>query len=63
MAKLFFLSDFDFFLVEDIAHRFGVSVRLLQRNLSAESTNFKQELQAVQKAMTFSYLKMNYQLR
>ncbi|AGZ22394.1 helix-turn-helix domain-containing protein [Streptococcus suis] len=58
MAKLFFLSDFDFFLVEDIAHRFGVSVRLLQRNLSAESTNFKQELQAVQKAMTFSYLKM-----
>ncbi|HFI0090658.1 TPA: AraC family transcriptional regulator ligand-binding domain-containing protein [Streptococcus suis] len=47
-----------FFLVEDIAHRLGVSVRTLQRNLSAENTSFKQELQAVQKAMTFSYLKM-----
>lgn len=58
MAKLLFLSDFDFFLVEDIAHRLGVSIRLLQRNLSAENTSFKQELQAVQKAMTFSYLKM-----
>ncbi|WP_421459432.1 helix-turn-helix domain-containing protein [Streptococcus suis] len=46
------------FLVEDIVHRLGVSVRSLQRNLSAENTSFKQELQAVQKAMTFSYLKM-----
>ncbi|HFI0467848.1 helix-turn-helix domain-containing protein [Streptococcus plurextorum] len=45
-------------MVEDIAHRLGVSVRTLQRNLSAENTSFKQELQAVQKAMTFSYLKM-----
>lgn len=46
------------FLVEDIAHRLGVSVRTLQRQLSTENTSFKQELQAVQKAMTFSYLKM-----
>lgn len=46
------------FLVEDIAERLGVSVRTLQRNLSAENTGFKQELQAVQKAMAFSYLKM-----
>ncbi|HEL2651186.1 TPA: hypothetical protein T0G97_001359 [Streptococcus suis] len=30
----------------------------LQHNLSAENTNIKQELQAVQKVMTFSYLKM-----
>ncbi|HEM5964296.1 TPA: hypothetical protein U2B31_002025 [Streptococcus suis] len=37
------------FLVEDIVHRLGVSVRSLQRNLSAENTSFKQELQAVQK--------------
>lgn len=44
------------FLIEDIAHRLG---RTLQRNLSAENTSFKQELQAVQKAMAFSYLKMN----
>ncbi|WP_321538188.1 hypothetical protein [Streptococcus suis] len=36
-----FLSDFDFFLVEDIAHRLGVSMWLLQRNLSAENTSFK----------------------
>lgn len=47
-----------FFLVEDIANSLGVSTRTLQRNLSAENTSFKQELQAVQKAMTFSYLKM-----
>ena len=47
-----------FFMVEDIAHRLGLSVRTLQRNLSAENTSFKQELQAVQKAMAFSYLKM-----
>lgn len=47
------------FLIEDIAHRLGLSVRTLQRNLSAENTSFKQELQAVQKAMAFSYLKMN----
>ncbi|MFN8649024.1 helix-turn-helix domain-containing protein [Streptococcus sp.] len=46
------------FMVEDIAHRLGLSVRTLQRNLSAENTSFKQELQAVQKAMAFSYLKM-----
>ncbi|MBM7635497.1 AraC family transcriptional regulator [Streptococcus saliviloxodontae] len=50
------------FLVEDIAHRLGVSVRTLQRQLSAENTSFKQELQAVQKAMTFSYLKMQLPL-
>lgn len=48
-----------FFSVEEIAHRLGVSVRTLQRNLSAENTNFKQELQAVQKTMAFSYLKMS----
>ncbi len=47
------------FLIEDIAHRLGLSVRTLQRNLSAENTSFKQELQAVQKAVVFSYLKMN----
>lgn len=47
-----------FFLVEDIANSLGVSTRTLQRNLSAENTSFKQELQAVQKAMAFSYLKM-----
>ena len=47
-----------FFMVEDIAHRLGLSVRTLQRNLSAENTSFKQELQAVQKAMAFSYLKL-----
>ena len=46
------------FMVEDIARRLGLSVRTLQRNLSAENTSFKQELQAVQKAMAFSYLKM-----
>lgn len=47
------------FLAEDIAKRLGVSTRSLQRNLAAENTSFKQELQSVQKAMTFSYLKMN----
>lgn len=47
------------FLAEDIANRLGVSTRTLQRNLSAENTTFKQELQAVQKAMAFSYFKMN----
>ncbi|MGV3180002.1 helix-turn-helix domain-containing protein [Streptococcus sp. 11273D007BW] len=36
-----------------------MSVRTLQRNLSAETTSFKKELQAVQKSMAFSYLKMN----
>lgn len=56
--ELYLAIPSGFFLVEDIASRLGVSVRTLQRNLSAENTTFKQELQAVQKAMTFSYLKM-----
>lgn len=47
-----------FFLIEEIAERLGVSVRTLQRNLSAENTSFKRELQAVQKAMAFTYIKM-----
>ncbi|HFI0426609.1 AraC family transcriptional regulator [Streptococcus suis] len=47
-----------FFFVEDIAHRLGVSVRTLQRNLTGENTSFKKELQVVQKAMTLSYLKI-----
>lgn len=48
-----------YFMAEDIAHRLGVSVRTLQRNLTAENTTFKQELQAVQKAMAFSYIKQD----
>ncbi|HAP14833.1 MULTISPECIES: AraC family transcriptional regulator [Lactococcus] len=47
-----------FFSVADISRHLGVSVRTLQRNLTSENTTFKQELQAVQKAMTFSYIKM-----
>lgn len=47
-----------YFLAEDIAQHLGMSVRTLQRNLTAENTSFKKELQAVQRAMTFSYLKM-----
>lgn len=47
------------FQTEDIAKRLGVSVRTLQRNLTAEGTTFQQQVQAVQKAMAFSYLKMN----
>lgn len=46
------------FSIEDIAKRIGVSVRTLQRNLSAENT----ELQAVKKAMSISYLKMKLPL-
>lgn len=47
------------FQTEDIAKRLGVSVRTLQRNLTAEGTTFQQQVQEVQKAMAFSYLKMN----
>ena len=47
------------FLVEDIAQRLGLSSRTLQRNLKAENTSFKEQVQAVQKAMAVSYLKLN----
>ena len=46
------------FSIEDIAAKLGVSGRTLQRNLSAENTSYKEQLQAVQKSMTFSYLNM-----
>lgn len=47
------------FLVEDIAQRLGLSSRTLQRNLKAENTSFKEQVQAVQKAMAVSYLQLN----
>ena len=56
--ELYSVIPSGFFLAEDIASRLGVSTRTLQWNLSAENTTFKQELQAVQKAMAFSYFKM-----
>lgn len=58
-SELYSAIPSELFLAEDIAKRLGVSTRSLQRNLAAENTSFKQELQSVQKAMTFSYLKMN----
>ncbi|WP_454967994.1 helix-turn-helix domain-containing protein [Gemella sanguinis] len=47
-----------FFKVEDLAETLGVSARTLQRNLSAENTTFKEQVQMIQKSMTFSYLKL-----
>ncbi len=47
-----------YFSIEDIAAKLGVSGRTLQRNLSAENTSYKEQLQAVQKSMAFSYLNM-----
>ena len=47
-----------YFSIEDIAAKLGVSGRTLQRNLAAENTGYKEQLQAVQKSMAFSYLNM-----
>ena len=44
---------------EDIAKSLGVSVRTLQRNLSAENTTFNQQVQAVQKLLAINYLQKN----
>lgn len=47
------------FTLEHIAEKLGVSARTLQRNLSAENTAYKEQVQMVQKSMAFSYLKLN----
>lgn len=44
------------FTLEEIAHSLGISVRTLQRNLSAENTTFNEQLQTVQKMLAFHYL-------
>lgn len=46
------------FTLDDIANKLGVSTRTLQQNLSAENTTFSEQVQAIQKSMTFSYFKM-----
>lgn len=47
------------FTLEQIAEKLGMSGRTLQRNLSAENTSYKEQMQMVQKSMTFSYLRLN----
>ncbi len=47
------------FTLENIAEKLGVGTRTLQRNLAAENTCFKKQVQMAQKSMTFSYLKMD----
>ncbi len=49
------------FTLEDIAKNIGLSTRTIQRNLSAENTTYKQQLQKVQKLMTINYIK-NYHI-
>ena len=44
------------FTLEEVARSLGISVRTLQRNLSAENTTFNQQLQTVQKMLAFHYL-------
>ncbi len=46
------------FSAEHIAGKLGLSVRSLQRNLSAENTSYKEQLQSVQKSMAFGYLNL-----
>ncbi|MFP3126464.1 AraC family transcriptional regulator [Ectobacillus funiculus] len=55
-AILFSAIPSGHFTLEEIAHTLGISVRTLQRNLSAENTTFNQQLQAVQKMLAFHYL-------
>lgn len=43
---------------EVVAGKLGISTRTLQRNLSAENTTYKAEVQKIQKSLTFSYLSM-----
>lgn len=45
------------FTLEDIASGLGVSVRTLQRNLSAENTTFNQQIKYIQKTLALGYLK------
>lgn len=47
------------FSLDDISQNLGLSSRTLQRNLSAENTSFKEQVQNIQKMMTLSYLKLN----
>ncbi|ANZ64977.1 AraC family transcriptional regulator [Secundilactobacillus paracollinoides] len=44
------------FTGETVSQTLGVSQRTLQRNLSAENTTFKQQVQTVQKLLTINYL-------
>lgn len=46
------------FQIEDVATDLGVSVRTLQRHLSAELTTFQKQVQIVRKAMALSYLQL-----
>lgn len=55
-AILFTAIPSGHFTLEEIAHSLGISVRTLQRNLSAENTTFNQQLQTVQKILAFHYL-------
>lgn len=55
--KLYQAIPSGFFTIEDIAASLGISSRTLQRNLTAEGTKFNQELQNVQKILSFGYFK------
>lgn len=55
-AILFTAIPSGHYTLEEIAHSLGISVRTLQRNLSAENTTFNQQLQGVQKMLAFHYL-------
>lgn len=45
--------------IDEMSKKLGISSRTLQRNLSAENTSYKEQVQAIQKSMTFSYLRLN----
>ncbi|MDT3994316.1 AraC family transcriptional regulator [Mammaliicoccus fleurettii] len=49
------------FKLEDIAKNIGLSTRTIQRNLSAERTTYKQQLQEIQKIVAINYIK-NYHI-
>lgn len=49
------------FTLEDVGKSIGLSARTIQRNLAAENTTYKQQLQEVQKLMAINYIK-NYHI-
>lgn len=48
------------FSIKEIAGSLGLSSRTMQRKLASENTNFKSELQKVQKEMTINYLSQSH---
>lgn len=54
--KLFQLIPSGCFGLENVAEEFGISTRIVQRNLAVENIKFNQIVKSVQKIMAFNYL-------